>query len=201
MEICNEPPSPTSTIINIFSLSFLCPQPHIISFYSSLYRNILKHILQFYQSHPSLQYLVGSHPLLQCLPQAGCRIKLVSWPAATTGGVCGLIHMLIRRTRQPAGAGAEPRDEARPRAQPFVCAGKGPVTAELTRETLSWGKAARAPRQTHGRPVSRQEREEGPAKELDRQAETYGKTAKLFSSSDQSVYQVSFNCYYCIMFM
>ena len=86
MEIRNEPPLPASTIINIFSLLLLCPQPHFILFYSFLYWSIFKHILQFHQSHSSLQYLAHIHffsvdrrPATGQL-QCSLGIKLVPWP-------------------------------------------------------------------------------------------------------------------------
>ena len=202
MEMCNEPPSPASTIINIFSLSFLCPQPYVISFYSFLYWSTLKHTLQFCRSHPSLQYLAGSHSLLQCLPQAGYRIKLVSWPWSDEG----------RRLRPHPHAHTENQTgplepEQSPRRGPtegpaLRLRGKGAPwqLSWLEKHSVEKKQQGRQGKPT-GRPVSRQEGQEDPAKELDRQAETYGKTAKLFSSSDQNVYQISFNCYYCIIFM
>lgn len=146
MEICSEPPSPASTTINIFSLSFpLCPQPHIISFYSFLYWSILKHILQFYRSHSSLQYLVSTHSLLQYLPQASCRAATV--PLRNQVGALALkqqgkesVASSARSYKEPDRSnGARQSPVMRPNQGPSPSSAqeRGPVTAELTRETLS----------------------------------------------------------------
>lgn len=133
-----------------FFHSCFCVLNHILFYFTSFFTGVfLSTSLQFHQSHSSLQYL-DTHITSSVSTQASYRPATVQLrnqvgilALTRRGRSPGLIHTLIRRTRQVLSRRI-PRDDAQPRAQPHLHR-KGTLTAELTRETVE--KAAKAPRQ------------------------------------------------------